>query len=552
MDNLRILLVEDDEAFAQYVVLLLQEAAEAYRLSHEPCFDKALDRIGSEEFDVLLLDLNLPGTSGLPTLHSVQAVLRDRCPVVVLSGMGDQQFHMEALRQGAQDFLIKSDLNGNELVRAVSYATERHQMRSRMSQALREAEQAKHSFEDLIVKNVDGVLVLDREGVVLYCNPAAETLLGRRAEDLMGLELGIPSFSGETTEVDIVDTQGKQRLSEMRVVDTEWMGRPVYIASLRDVTGRRQAEMEREKLQSRVGSVLARLQESFRLLAEGHLDTRVGTDLPGELREGPFSEVLLHFDETVEKLEGLTRLNAEIYTMSTHDLRLPLSTMLLSLDHHMNNLQASPDQRRDWLKVCQRSGAKLLRRLDRLMHLFAIESDKMDVILQPTDLGALLRHCTRDLERLALDRRQTLQLSETPPLPEVFCDPFKIVHVLENLVSNAIKYSEEEGTITLAASMADDAHVRVDVADQGAGIPAADRDGIFDRFQRGSQQRGKSHGSGLGLAICKDLIEAHGGRIWLESPNGRGTRFSFTIPVNGVSRDEGTGLAVTRQGEGVG
>jgi signal transduction histidine kinase len=131
----------------------------------------------------------------------------------------------------------------------------------------------------------------------------------------------------------------------------------------------------------------------------------------------------------------------------------------------------------------------------------------------------------------ALTRQHTLVLDVPRQLPNVNVDGLRIAQVLTNLVDNAAKYSPRGTTITVNAVPADP-FVRVTVQDEGQGIAAEERERVFEAFRRGTDRRVRDKkGAGLGLAICRGLVEAHGGRLWIEDRPGPGTAISFTLPV---------------------
>jgi diguanylate cyclase (GGDEF)-like protein len=234
-DPIRILLVEDDPDD----VLLLKEAlaeasAQPCRVTHAGRLKTGLELLAKGGVDVVLLDLNLPDSRGLDTLEILLS-RTPRVPVVVMSGLADEALALEAVAQGAQDYLVKGKQDGPGIVRIAYYAVERH----RLSQDMQISEIRARS---IIEHNADGILIVDREGVVRFVNPAAEALFGRPAGQLIGVEFGFPVIAGQASEVEILRPGGSTRMVEMRATDLAWDGQPARMTALRDITERKEVE----------------------------------------------------------------------------------------------------------------------------------------------------------------------------------------------------------------------------------------------------------------------------------------------------------------------
>jgi signal transduction histidine kinase len=181
------------------------------------------------------------------------------------------------------------------------------------------------------------------------------------------------------------------------------------------------------------------------------------------------------------------------------------------------------------------------------MHAIEEESDRLSELVSKLLYTSRLDSGEYSLNKLLLDLPQevqkvakrfaaqaeshSLEVDFPPDFPPVSADPEKIEMILTNLVDNAMKFSPQGGTITIKGESSEN-EVLISVADEGIGVPLRDRDGIFDRFYRVEDDSTKStRGTGLGLYICKTLIEAHRGQIWIEGEPGRGSRFTFSLPM---------------------
>ena len=241
------LLVEDNPGDFRLIQEMFKESKANVELKWAKQLSTGLANLKEEMFDVLLADLGLPDSQGIDTFKKIHDQA-PQIPVVVLTGLADDGLAMRALREGAQDYLVKGQIDSNLLIRAIRYAIERYEnleqlRRTKVALALSEAR-----FRNMIERDADGILIVDGNGVVCFTNPAAEALWGLKAEELRGQLFGFPAVAGETTEVDIIRRGGETRAAEMRVVEMDWEGKSSCLASVRDITERKKAEEERKKM----------------------------------------------------------------------------------------------------------------------------------------------------------------------------------------------------------------------------------------------------------------------------------------------------------------
>lgn len=238
--------------------------------------------------------------------------------------------------------------------------------------------------------------------------------------------------------------------------------------------------------------------------------------------------------EQAAALREADRLKSLFISTITHELQSPLgfikgyATTLLRPDAGFDERT-----RREFLQIISEESDSLSALIDDLLDLSRIEAGALTVEKQPVPLGKLLR---RAVGRARVKPSQHDFVLQVPArLPTVEADPRRLEQVLRNLLDNAVKYSPEGGKITLSATL-EGGSVVVSVADQGIGIPPEEQGRVFERFFRAAgAARVSRRGAGLGLSICRGVVEAHGGRIWLESRVGRGTTVHFSLPVGAGS-----------------
>ena len=256
-------------------------------------------------------------------------------------------------------------------------------------------------------------------------------------------------------------------------------------------------------------------------------------------------------------LEEVERLRNEFLAMVSHELRTPLTTIKGCTGIVLGS--ASPPSNSEMLqyfRMIDEQSDHLRDLVNNLLDMTQIEAGALSVTLEPTDVETIVEEARMAFIRQG--QRNPVEVELDPDLPQIMADRKRVVQALNNLLSNATKYSGQSSLIRVTATWSD-IYVAFSVIDEGRGIPADQLHNLFKKFSRlenGGHEQSIA-GEGLGLAICKGIVEAHGGRIWAESDgDGRGTRFTFTIPLASDATDgsaqESTPLSMmARTGEQV-
>ncbi|MBV8715688.1 MAG: GAF domain-containing protein [Chloroflexi bacterium] len=257
-------------------------------------------------------------------------------------------------------------------------------------------------------------------------------------------------------------------------------------------------------------------------------------------------------DETrkVAALRELDRMKTELLGTVSHELRTPLGSIkgyATTLLTHGNRLRK--DEQREFLEIIDSEADRLRDLIENLLDLSRLEAGVLRIDREPARLARSAREVTRKVQLTASGHQVVLDWPDDDPL--VDADEKRIYQVMQNLITNSVKYSPDGGCITLSARSRG-RELIVSVTDEGLGIPASEIDKIFDRFHRVQTEMSRGiGGTGLGLAICKGLIEAHGGRIWAESGgDGKGSTFRFTLPLLADVQDAPTVSATPSRSKG--
>lgn len=216
----------------------------------------------------------------------------------------------------------------------------------------------------------------------------------------------------------------------------------------------------------------------------------------------------------------------ELTAIVSHDLRNPLNAAVVAAAVLEQDLE--PEKRRNQARVLQRSLQRMAGLLDDLIELSRIDTGRLVIEREPMAVDPLLQEACEEFQGLAAEQGSTIVCPETHGLPDIQGDRHRLLQVLGNLLGNALKFSPPGEAVELLADAAE-GEVRISVRDRGPGLDPDERSQAFERFWQG--RRGDRQGLGLGLAIARGLVEAHGGRIWIESTPGAGATFHFTVPA---------------------
>lgn len=338
------------------------------------------------------------------------------------------------------------------------------------------------NYRTLLERNADAIVVADQNTIVRFLNPAAESMYGRSAKELLGQPFGFSVAADERKEIEVNRPDGGTVVAEMRVIETTWEGEKAWLASLRDITVRKQAEHA--------------------------------------------------LQEAVEEFKKLDQMKSDFVSTVSHEIRSPLASIknAVSLLASGKAGAVNEDQGR-FLQMAVRNIDRLVAIVNDLLDLSKIEAGKMVFRFSDVDIHGIVNHVIATFQSQAEANSLKLKLDCPEVLPRIYADETRIEQVLCNLLSNAIKCTPAGGEVILSARGLQDT-VEISVADTGTGISPENQGRIFDRFfQVGDSLTRTSKGTGLGLSITKMLIEAHGGRISVESEVGKGSRFFFSLPI---------------------
>ena len=238
------------------------------------------------------------------------------------------------------------------------------------------------------------------------------------------------------------------------------------------------------------------------------------------------------------RLRELDQLKSDFLSNVSHELRTPLAAIKGFVDNLLDGVTGPlADKHRHCLHRVRDNAERLTRMVSDLLDLARIEAGKIELAPEALAVAEMVEEVVETLRPLARARGIALA-AELAPCPPIRGDADKILQVLTNLVSNALKFTPTGGCVTVAAAASADGAIRIAVGDTGPGIPPEERERVFDKFyQLGRVDGERPPGSGLGLTIARHLVELHGGRIWVEDGAGGGSAFMMLLPAASAGGD---------------
>ncbi len=490
-----ILIVDDEPVVVQGCRRVLE--GQGYRVAEAANGLLGLEMLEQTRPDLVLLNLKMPVMDGLEFLRRARRIVPEQV-VVVITGLGTVEAAVEAMQHGAYDLLTKP-FTPEQLRLAVKRALERIELARRTEELKVQAELShramtaeKGRIRTIVQSMADGVLVTNVDQEIVLLNPAGMRLLHLPEGDYLGrrlAEVGALSF--------LVDSVGRVLTG------------PDQLYLFQEMPGDDAIEVP--------VTVMAHV-------------TRVAAD-DGELL-GTVTVV-----KDVTPLKELDRMKSEFVAVVAHDLKAPLAVIHQQLTVILEGIAGPINDKQHKLLARARERAEGLGDfIKNLLDLSRIESGRLVQEIVPVDMAGLTAGVVEEHLIKAKAKQQTLTFTAPPGLPRVLGDPGPLEEVVTNLVSNAVRYTPEGGTIEVALTSTG-RHLALTVADNGLGISPEDQQRIFERFTR--IKTGKTRqiaGTGLGLSIVKEIVEAHHGQITVSSQEGEGSTFRVLLPISDEER----------------
>jgi len=496
-NRIRLLLVEDSASDAALLRAELMHTRLFFDIDHVQRLAQAVEQLRDVAYDLILLDLSLPDSHGLDTLLQIRAVEPD-VPVVILSGYEDAQIGLEAVKHGAQDYLLKGRTDAALLERALQYAIER-------AAIVEELTESRQRYRELFDATLEAIFVHDDE-MILNVNGSCEVMFGAHRDHLIGQSIGSfltwdKQLSADGQPAGLLHLGTAWRVDgsifpvEIGSVTMILERRPVTLTTLRDISARMRAEQHA-------------------------LDLTLERERVAMLRD------FLH--------------------AASHDLRTPITTLLTgvyliqrnltdlsdwALSEDLVNPQGVADRVNGIVQRTERLNTEVVRLqqiVDDLLDMDRLE--RMNFAMAQADLNSLVRITVDRFRMTAAERRVSLTFDVIGDVLMVAADAVELAKAISALIDNAVRYTVAGGYVLVTTRIEPGLCV-LEVKDTGKGIESSHLPHIFERFYRADQARSSDAGVGLGLSKVKVIIEAHRGKIEVSSLVGEGSVFRVILPA---------------------
>ncbi|MCF8386577.1 MAG: response regulator [Bacteroidales bacterium] len=543
MSKGKILIVDDDkEILAIFKRIISKQGYEVFT---------ALDRTNAKKIafdqrpDLILLDVMLGKDSGIALMKALKSDERTSdCFIVLISGqMKSSIDQSEGLESGADGYLLKP-INQRELLAWIDSFLKH----KKSINALKLSEERSRL---IINRNVDGILILDRTGVIRFANPAANNLFEKEENGLLDNNFGYPLVQGESTEINLRTKHGYDRISEMRTASLIWEGEEMTLATLRDITDRKRAEIRLKAQNEEIG----RQNKEYKFLTEEYMVTNEELlESYEELRDSnkQLEKTRDELKKTIDRLnksnkkleqqkdelskakikaEESEKIKTNFLASMAHELRSPLNAII-----GFSNLikpELNPHEITRFASIIESNGNNLLSIIDDTFNLALIDSGQASLRNELFSLDEFFTELNLSAEQLFLAFNKNEIKLEFLPHPGkektlLYSDKSKIQQILLNLLKNAFKFTKK-GFIKYGFLVKKE-NIEFFVEDSGIGIPEDKKESIFERFQQLDSLPKTAQGAGLGLTISMELLHMLEGKMSVESEISKGSKFVFSIP----------------------
>ncbi len=476
----KILLIEDDKLDQMAFERLVKDEKLPYDYKIAGSVSEAKSILGSEQFDIVVSDYSL----GDDTAFDVLDLVKDT-PFILVTGTGNEEVAVKALRAGACDYLIK-DIDRNYL-KVIPIIIENAIKQKKAKEEI-------HRLSQAIEQSPSVVVIADIKGDIEYVNPKFTRLTGYTLEEVKGKNLPILESSEQTPEL-------HKELWETITSGKEWRG-----------------EFHNKKKNN--GLYWESASISAITNSEGAIT--------GFLK---VAEDITERKEAEEKLKEAMEMKSQFVSTVSHELRTPLASMKEGIAVVLDGAAGEVNnEQRNFLNIAQRNVDRLTLLINDVLDFQKLEAGKMRVHIQENDIKEVVEEVQKTMLASAKKKGIDILLELDNNLPKARFDRDKIIQVLTNLVSNAIKFTEQ-GRVSIGVQQQDEELV-IRVSDTGMGIPKDELPKIFERFYRVHRPGKQIQGTGLGLAIVKKIVMIHGGRMEVESEENQGVTFTVFLPLS--------------------
>ncbi len=504
MDKLeKILIVDDEQMVTKTLVTLLGlEGFGGISAYNNPI--EALEYLKDNEVDLIISDFIMPQMNGIDFLNQAKKLQKDTT-TILLTGYADKENAIRAINETGIFKYIEKPWDNDNLIINIKNALERTRLKKELDKKIKELEIANKKLEQYSKDLEDTVQKRTKE--LINANSKLNAIISGCAD-------GIVTFNQDLKITDLNNAalnlfgQSKKELISCNLFDLA----------------------VNEKKQFHISNLEAK--ENLFLRNYSIINYKKDVKIPVEISIAPIINDLNTFyvavirDVTYQK--ETERLRDDFIATLTHDLRTPLLATISGLDFILDeSLGKITDKQNNLFQAMKKSSEDMLGLVNALLEVYRYEAGKTYLCKTRFDILKLTKECTRELIPLA--KKSNIEIDINCPDKELFinADKNEIRRVITNLAGNAIKHSQNSSNIKINLNK-DNKNLKVDVIDNGIGLSSSDCAKLFNRFSQGTNQK-RSSSTGLGLYLSRQIIEAHGGKIYVESELNKGSKFTFEL-----------------------
>ena len=505
MEKGKIVVVDDEKIVTSaFKTLLKVEGFLDAHFFNSPV--EALEFLKTNQPDLVISDFLMPEMNGLEFLQEVKKIYPE-VSKILLTGYADKENAIRAINEIGLYRYIEKPWNNDDLIINIKNGIERSYLLSELRQKIAELENAKkelekysHNLEEIVEERThdlkqsnaklqgifnycaDGIVTINEDGIIEQINPAGENLIGLINEKIVNMSIDDFLFSNKTF----------------------------------------------------ISKELHKLDETELLLRDFYIKNPItNSETPVEV-----SFARINPDDEYKRFVGVIRnvteqkkadkLRDDFIATLTHDLRTPLLAEIQTLTFFLDGALGELDEKQKLLlSTMQKSNEDLLGLVNALLEVYKYDADKLTLTKTKFNIYNLIKQVYDELLPLAQSKNMDFTFDSEYNDIEILADRGELRRVICNLCGNAINYTQEKGTVKITLKI-EGKDLIFSVSDNGPGIPAEDIPNMFQRFSQGTSKK-RSTGTGLGLYLSRQIIESHGGKIWLESVLNKGSEFSFLL-----------------------
>jgi len=504
----KILILDDDKLVTSSLKsLLMIEGFTNSVFFNDP--NEAILYLRENFCDVIISDFMMPEMNGLEFLSKAKE-LNPNASMILLTGYADKENAIRAINEVGLYKYIEKPWDNDELIINIKNAYERAHLIDELEKKNKELSRYSHHLEDMVREKTadiinmnerlsavinncaDGIITFSVSGNVVDINPACESLFGLSEEILKSKNVEELFEAKDINWKSIFEDKEEKLLRDINVVNIVNGNRIPVELSCAFIPPRNDSE------------------------------------------EGRFVFVIrnVHFQKEMD------RLREDFIATLTHDLRTPSLASIQTLEYFLNGkLGTLTDKQLLLLQTMKKSQEDMLGLVNTLLEVYKYEAGRLKLVKTPFNFEMLIDECIEQVMPIALSKNQKIEkCCKNTDNADIFADRNEIRRVIVNLLGNAVKYTQNGGLIQIRAEI-DGNDLHFAVKDNGEGIYKKDIPKLFKRFSQGTQEK-RSISTGLGLYLSKQIIDAHGGKIWLESDKGKGSEFFFLLIDSAMVRKE--------------